>query len=76
MAEALLEAGVKALAIFDANRDIGPSAAAELADRAKIPVDFHFVDVRDVDQTREAVADVMKAHGQIDILVNSAGIAP
>lgn len=77
MARACVEAGAKAIVIFDANPDLGVEAAAELhnATNSKIPVDFYAIDVRDAAAIENAVASVVEKYGAPDVLINSAGIA-
>ncbi|EMR83712.1 putative d-arabinitol 2-dehydrogenase protein [Botrytis cinerea BcDW1] len=77
MARACVEAGAKALVIFDANQELGDASAAELYELTgnKIPISFFKVDVRDADAIESAVASVVAEHGAPDVLINSAGIA-
>ncbi|KAL2161965.1 hypothetical protein VTH06DRAFT_7750 [Thermothelomyces fergusii] len=75
MARACAEAGAKAIAIFDANQDLGDEAAAELHQKTGLPVSFFKVDVRDGDAINAAVQNVVDLYGAPDVLVNSAGIA-
>ncbi|KAK3905252.1 hypothetical protein C8A05DRAFT_12923 [Staphylotrichum tortipilum] len=75
MARACAEAGAKAIAIFDANQDLGDEAAAELHQKTGLPVSFFKVDVRDGDAINAAVQNVVDVYGTPDVLVNSAGIA-
>lgn len=75
MARALVEGGVKALAIFDANQELGDAAAEELHMKSGIPVSFFKVDVRDHNAVTTAVESAVKMFGVPDIMVNSAGIA-
>jgi NAD(P)-dependent dehydrogenase (short-subunit alcohol dehydrogenase family) len=75
MARACAEAGAKAIAIFDANEELGVASAAELEKKTGIPVSFHQVDVRSVGAINTAVKDVTDTYGCPDVLVNSAGVA-
>jgi NAD(P)-dependent dehydrogenase (short-subunit alcohol dehydrogenase family) len=75
MARACAEAGAKAIAIFDANQDLGDDAAAELHQKTGLPVSFFKVDVRDGNAINAAVQNVVDLYGVPDVLVNSAGIA-
>lgn len=75
MARACAEAGAKAIAIFDANQDLGDEAAAELHEKSGLPVSFFKVDVRDGNAINAAVQNVVDLYGTPDVLVNSAGIA-
>ncbi|KAG9238900.1 putative D-arabinitol 2-dehydrogenase [Amylocarpus encephaloides] len=77
MARACIEAGAKAMIIFDANPDLGVESAAELheATNSKIPVEFFAIDVRDAAAIENAVKVVVEKYGAPDVLINSAGIA-
>ncbi|CAK7267608.1 hypothetical protein SEPCBS57363_002673 [Sporothrix epigloea] len=75
MARACVEAGAKAMIIFDANQDLGDEAAAELHRKSGIDVSFFKVDVRDGDAINAAVEQVVNLYGTPDVLINSAGIA-
>lgn len=75
MARACVEAGAKAIAIFDANQELGDESAAELHQRSGLPVSFFKVDVRDGNAINAAVQNVVDLYGAPDVLVNSAGIA-
>ncbi|KAL1868037.1 hypothetical protein VTK73DRAFT_3884 [Phialemonium thermophilum] len=75
MACACAEAGAKAIAIFDANQELGDEAAADLHRRTGLPVSFFKVDVRDGNAINTAVQNVVDLYGAPDVLVNSAGIA-
>ena len=75
MARACAEAGAKAIAIFDANQDLGDESAAELHQKSGLPVSFFKVDVRDGSAINAAVQNVVDLYGTPDVLVNSAGIA-
>jgi NAD(P)-dependent dehydrogenase (short-subunit alcohol dehydrogenase family) len=75
MARACAEAGAKAIAIFDANQQLGDEAAAELYEKTGLPVTFFKVDVRDGAAIDAAVESVVELYGAPDVLINSAGIA-
>ncbi|KAI3394398.1 hypothetical protein diail_2810 [Diaporthe ilicicola] len=75
MARACAEAGAKAIALFDANQDLGDASAAELHNKTGLPVTFYKVDVRDGAAINAAVQSVGETYGVPDVLVNSAGIA-
>lgn len=75
MARACAEAGAKAIALFDANQDLGDASAAELHAKTGLPVTFYKVDVRDGGAINAAVQSVCNTYGVPDVLVNSAGIA-
>ncbi|KAF2760441.1 NAD(P)-binding protein [Pseudovirgaria hyperparasitica] len=75
MAQALAEVGVRGIAILDVQPDIGEAAAQKLSEDTGIDVRFYSVDVRDEDGISEAIENAASHFGQIDILINSAGIA-
>ncbi|KAH8601347.1 putative D-arabinitol 2-dehydrogenase [Bisporella sp. PMI_857] len=77
MARACIEAGARAIAIFDANQELGDASAAELHELTgnTIPIEFAKVDVRDGKAIEDAVAMVVEKYGAPDVLINSAGIA-
>lgn len=77
MARACIEAGAKAMIIFDANQELGDAAAAELHELtgSQIPVQFAKVDVRDGKAIEDAINAVVEKFGAPDVLINSAGIA-
>jgi NAD(P)-dependent dehydrogenase (short-subunit alcohol dehydrogenase family) len=75
MARACAEAGAKAIAIFDANQDLGDEAAGKLHKLTGLPVSFFKVDVRDGEAIDTAVQNVVDLYGAPDLLVNAAGIA-
>ena len=75
MARACVEAGAKAIIIFDANKELGDRSAAELHELTGIPIEFIKVDVRDEKAITDAVLAVVERHGAPDVLINSAGIA-
>ena len=74
MAQALAEAGCKAIALLDVKQELGDQAAAELHQTTGIPVQFYRVDVRDEAAVSNAVTQVVKDLGSLDIVINSAGV--
>lgn len=74
MAQALAEAGAKAIALLDVKQNLGDAAAAELHSTAGIPVQFYNVDVRDEKAIADVSAKIISDSGSVDILINSAGI--
>jgi NADP-dependent 3-hydroxy acid dehydrogenase YdfG len=70
IAARLVKSGAK-VSLWDMNADLLAKAKAELGDAASTAV----VNIADYDAVAKATADVEKALGKIDILVNSAGIA-
>lgn len=75
MAQGLAEVGVRGIAILDVQQDIGDRAAQELGEQTGVDVRFYRVDVRDDKSVRHAVQDVVDHFGEINILINAAGIA-
>lgn len=47
---------------------------AELAAKEKLPIRISVMDVDSDESVREGIAEVQRAHGPIDVLVNNAGI--
>ena len=74
MAQALAEAGAKAIALLDVKQDLGDVAAAELHSSAGIPVQFYKVDVRDEKAITDVVAKIAIDLASVDIVINSAGV--
>jgi len=56
--------------IADVLKEDGAALAAELGDAAR----FHALDVTDEDNWAGLVADTLKRHGRIDVLVNNAAV--
>jgi len=75
MAQALAEVGVRGIAIFDVQSEVGDQAARELSAQTGVDVRFYKVDVRDGAAIQNAVKDADSHFGAIDILISSAGIA-
>ncbi|OQN98395.1 hypothetical protein B0A48_15663 [Cryoendolithus antarcticus] len=75
MAQALAEVGVRGIAIMDVQQELGEKAAHELSEQTGIDVRFYRVDVRDGHAMGQTVQDVVDHYGQLDILINAAGIA-
>ena len=71
IAERLLDSGA-AVALWDANAATLADCAAEL--RARGPVSTAVVELTDEAQVAASAASTLAAHGQIDVLVNNAGI--
>lgn len=70
-ARRVIDAGGQ-VAMLDLNEARGLDAAIELGDRAR----FVQCDVRHPDEVRAAVAEALDEMGQIEVLVNAAGVAP
>lgn len=77
MARACIEAGARAIVVFDANQELGDVSCAELHNLTgkKVPIEFAKIDVRDGSAVEEAVKAVVEKYGAPDVLINSAGIA-
>ncbi len=75
MTQALCESGIQAVAIFDIQPSLGESMAKALSASTGIPVKYYNVDVVDEECVDSAVKRVAQELGQIDILINSAGVA-
>ncbi|ERF76480.1 hypothetical protein EPUS_06142 [Endocarpon pusillum Z07020] len=75
MSQALCEAGIKAVAIFDIQPKLGQSVAQSLHTATGIPVKYHNVDITNESNVEAAVKQVIQQFGGIDILINSAGVA-
>jgi len=75
MAQALAEVGVRGIAIMDVQQELGDKAARELSEQTSVDVRFYRVDVRDGQGIAQTVRDVVDHYGQVDILINAAGIA-
>ncbi|KAF2136242.1 uncharacterized protein K452DRAFT_362675 [Aplosporella prunicola CBS 121167] len=75
MAQALAEVGVSGIAIMDVQQKLGEEAARELSEQTGVDVRFYQVDVRDGGAINQAVSDIVDHYGQIDVLLNAAGIA-
>ncbi|KAL1306081.1 hypothetical protein AAFC00_004201 [Neodothiora populina] len=75
MAQALAEVGVSGIAIMDVQQELGDKSARELSEQTGVDVRFYKVDVRDADAIKQAVGDVVDHYGQINVLINAAGIA-
>jgi NAD(P)-dependent dehydrogenase (short-subunit alcohol dehydrogenase family) len=75
MAQAVAEVGAKGIAIIDQKSDVGIPAAQELSAQTGVDVRFYQVDIRDSVQINGAIKDIEEHYGQVDVLINSAGIA-
>jgi NAD(P)-dependent dehydrogenase (short-subunit alcohol dehydrogenase family) len=75
MAQALAEVGVRGIAIMDVQQELGDKAARELSEQTGIDVRFYRIDVRDGQAMGQTIQDVVDHYGQLDILINAAGIA-
>ena len=75
MAQALAEVGVRGIAILDVQQELGDKAARELSEQTGVDVRFYRVDVRDGQAMGQAVADVVDHYGELNVVINAAGIA-
>lgn len=73
IAQTLTEEGAL-VAIADVNRETGQKAADELG-AAGLLARFYEIDVRDSPAIRAMVDDLVARDGQVDILINNAGVA-
>ncbi|CAN6608481.1 probable NADP-dependent mannitol dehydrogenase [Trichomonascus vanleenenianus] len=75
MAEGLCSAGLKGVAILDVQEELGLDAIEKLHRGYGVQAQFYKVDVRDEKSVEEVIQAVVHDLGQIDIVVNSAGVA-
>lgn len=75
MAQALAEVGVRGIAIMDVQQELGEKAARELSEQTGVDVRFYRIDVRDGQAMGQTIQDVVDHYGQLDVLINAAGIA-
>lgn len=75
MAQALTEVGVRGIAIMDVQQELGDKAARDLSEQTGVDVRFYRIDVRDGQAMGQTIQDVVDHYGQVDILINAAGIA-
>lgn len=75
MAQAFAEVGVRGIAILDVQREIGDKAARELSEQTGVDVRFYQVDVRDGESIGQTVQDIVDHFGDLNVLINAAGIA-
>lgn len=75
MAQALSEVGIKGIAILDVQQELGEKSARELSSQTGVDVRFYKVDVRDAQAIQKTIQDVAEHYGEINILINAAGIA-
>ncbi|KAK5125050.1 hypothetical protein LTR85_001241 [Meristemomyces frigidus] len=75
MAQALTEVGVRGIAIMDVQQELGDRSARELSEQTGVDVRFYRVDVRDGQAMGQTVQDVVDHFGELNILINAAGIA-
>ena len=75
MAQALAEVGVRGIAIMDVQQELGDKAARELSEQTGVDVRFYQIDVTDGEAMAQTVQDVVDHYGEINVLVNAAGIA-
>jgi NAD(P)-dependent dehydrogenase (short-subunit alcohol dehydrogenase family) len=75
MCQALAESGIKGIAIFDVQEELGMKSAGELSAQTGVDVKFYKVDVRDEQGIQSSVQRVVDHFGKIDVLISSAGIA-
>jgi len=71
--ELLAERGAKVAFVYQASQEAAEGLAQQLNDRG-FDVQAHQADVRDHDRAEQLVEQLETAWGQLDILVNSAGV--
>ena len=74
IAEAFAQQGAN-IAIMCRNQETGKQAVDELSAKYEGTFRLYKLDIRDLNNCKEAVAQAVKDFGNIDILVNNAGIA-
>lgn len=75
MAQGLAEVGVRGIAILDVQQEIGEKAARELTNQTGVDGRFYRVDVRDGEGVAQTIQDIVDHYGDLNVLVNAAGIA-
>ena len=75
MAQGLAEVGVRGIAILDVQQEMGDRAARELTEQTGVDARFYRVDVRDGEVISQTIQSVVDHYGDLNILVNAAGIA-
>lgn len=73
MAAGLASAGCR-VGLLNRNLEEGRQAAARLAADYGVRAAAYAADVTDLEQVEKAVSEVLKEFGQLDVLINSAGI--
>jgi short-subunit dehydrogenase len=72
MGRMVLEKGARSLIIWDVNQDLMEVVASEFASRGRVHI--YKVDITDSELVAERYAQVKEDCGQVDILINCAGI--
>ena len=75
MAEGLCSVGLKGVAILDVQNELGLDAIKKLYDAYGVQAQFYKADVRDEKSIEDIMDSIVRDLGQIDIVVNSAGVA-
>ena len=75
MAQGLAEVGVRGIAILDVQQEIGDKAAQQLTEQTGVDARFYRVDVRDEEAIDRVIQHVVDHYGDLNILINAAGIA-
>jgi len=63
-----------AVLIVDIEDQLAQQVASEIQQETEQPVAAHCCDVRNAEQVRQLVETLVAEHGQIDVLVNNAGV--
>ncbi|XP_071846966.1 15-hydroxyprostaglandin dehydrogenase [NAD(+)]-like [Apostichopus japonicus] len=75
LCQRLLEHGTKLVAILDINADLGKQTATEFSEKfGSDKVRFIHCDVSNGAKLRESFQEAFDVHGQLDIVVNNAGL--
>jgi NAD(P)-dependent dehydrogenase (short-subunit alcohol dehydrogenase family) len=74
ISEELASEGATVAAGFSRNVEAAEQFTREFADRFSTPVSTHSGNVASPDDCRRVVNEVLEQHGQLDILINNAGI--
>ena len=73
IAAACAQQGV-AVMIVDIEDQLAQQVASEIQQETEQPVAAHYCDVRSAEQVQQLVETLISQHGQIDVLVNNAGV--
>ncbi|MGB0661495.1 MAG: SDR family oxidoreductase [Mangrovicoccus sp.] len=74
VARLFAEAGAVGLITCDRNAEKGQAVAAEITEQFGVPTEFVAADLAEISDIRAVIAQAKQRFGQIDILVNAAGI--
>lgn len=74
-AEAIAEMGGVPI-LLDINNEKGPATAARISDKYNTICSYYSCDITCEDKIVRVIADILRSHGKINILVNNAAIDP